>query len=121
MAKFLTELDLCPHPSTDALWVVQSQLLYACDLTETIIRVPVGFVTDLASIPLGIKWCHREGVLHDYLYRIDAYYPKDTADRIFLEAMQSRKKSVFTQIVFYLAVKWFGGKSYHKKTIDWKI
>ena len=43
--------------------------------------IPVGFETDLASIPrIPIVWflwgdrVHREGVLHDFAYRINSYY-----------------------------------------------
>ena len=43
--------------------------------------VPAGFETDLASIPrIPVVWflwgdrVHREGVLHDFAYRINSYY-----------------------------------------------
>jgi hypothetical protein len=48
--------------------------------------IPVGFETDLASIPrMPIVWflwgdrVHREGVLHDYAYRINSVYHVKTA------------------------------------------
>lgn len=44
-------------------------------------QVPIGFETDLASIPrIPLVWffwgdrVHREGVLHDFTYRKDSYY-----------------------------------------------
>jgi hypothetical protein len=120
VAKFLTEPNLCPHPDTDALWVLQDDLEYQPDILDVIIHVPSGFVTDLASVP--VKWAHREAILHDAMYRID-FAPEVSryiADRIFLEAMICRGKPAWVFTGMFLGVRLFGFNSYHKKHMAWK-
>ncbi len=90
------------------------------------IHVPMGFITDFASIP-RIFWIiigHPTGeygkaaVIHDYLY-----YKQTTtrryADRIFLEAMKVLEVSWWRRRAMWLAVRSFGWRPWnrHKKNL----
>lgn len=126
MSKFLTELDL--RIINDDLWKLDSPLIYESDLLECLIIVPKGFVTDLASVPrVPIAYwfwggrAHREAVLHDFLFRIDAI-PEATfmqANGVFLEAMEVRKKRWSIRYPMYFGVVAGGYCSYHKRKVDW--
>lgn len=91
------------------------------DSLEVII-VPAGFVTDFASIPMGLRntfpplgpWA-RAAILHDFLYDQGGQLPgksysRAEADGIFREAMQVLKVPAWRREVMYRAVR-LGGKS----------
>lgn len=127
MAKFLSELNICPHPDTDSLWILQDILGYESDVLGGQIWVPKWFCCDMAStdhIPLvTFIWgncAHREGVLHDYLYCKDSdpIVTKAMADEIFLEAMKCRGKSAFVYYPLYWGVRIGGFPFYHKKSVE---
>ena len=128
MSKFLTELELRCCQSNENYWILEAPLIYQSDMLG-LVTVPAGFCCDLAStrhIPgVSLIWgstAHREGVLHDYLYRIDSkpVVSFSMANSLFLEAMEARKKGFFTRYPLFLGV-WIGGYfSYHKRTVDWR-
>lgn len=89
------------------------------------VEIPVGFVTDYASVPFGvsliIKKRGRHGtaaVIHDYLYftQITTRY---RADLIMLEIMQSHKVSKWKRESIYLGLHIGAGPAWeqHKKRI----
>lgn len=79
-----------------------------------LITVPEGTVTDFASIP-RIFWnilppwgrYGKAAIIHDYLYQTGVF-PKERADKIFLEAMQVLGVNWLTRKLMYQAVNWFG-------------
>lgn len=80
------------------------------------VRVPEGFVTDLASIPQGV-WSlglRPEGpyayaaLVHDYLYWTQDR-PREEADQIFLFAMEDSKVAVAERESFYRILRIAGG------------
>lgn len=82
--------------------------------------VPIGFVTDFASIP-RLFWTLigspagpyvAAAVLHDFFYRAQLI-PKPEADRTFLTAMQSLGVGTVRRTIIYLAVKFFGWHAWH--------
>ncbi len=125
MSEFTTEL--CAELiKEDKIWKLTKELIYWSDLLDSLVTVPEGFETDLASVPrLPIAYtfwggkAHREGVLHDYLYRIDAEpaVSFDQANSVFLEAMEARGKSRFIRWPMYAAVCLGGRSSYHQKKV----
>ena len=128
MSKFLNELDC--HLKNDKIWVLNNPLFYYSDILQKIICIPKGFETDLSSVPRVpfVYWfwggrTHREGVLHDYLYRKDSVpiVRFSTANQVFCEAMRSRKKSIFVRIPMYLGVVIGGWPCYHKKNVFDKL
>lgn len=128
-SKFLTELD-AELADEDQIWIIKKPLIYQSEILNCVVEIPTGFQTDLASVPrVPIAYiafggrAHREGVLHDYLYRKDSA-PVVTfmqANRVFLEAMKARGKSFFVRQSMFLGVCIGGYFSYHKKNVLDKI
>ena len=80
-----------------------------------IVEVPIGFVTDGASIPkfvwsvLGSPWSGkyaRAAVIHDYLCVVKTY-PQSKIDYIFYQGMRILKVSYLKRTLMYLAVRVF--------------
>lgn len=123
MAKFLTELDV--KCIDDGKWELASSLRYESDILGKI-AVSTGFQTDFASVPrVPIAYmlfgdrAHRESVLHDYLYRIDAIpsATRSQADDVFLEAMKERGKGYFVRYAMYWGVRSGGWTAWHKRMV----
>jgi hypothetical protein len=82
------------------------------------ITVPVGFMTDFASVPrlfwrLAPPWglYSRAAVVHDWLYQSGAF-DKETTDLIFKALMVRYGVPAWKAQLMYAAVKWFGGKAW---------
>ena len=97
-------------------WVVAQDLVYVASLPhyELHVSVPVGFKTDLASIPRLFWWIvppdgsyTPAAVVHDYLYR-RPITDRATADRIFLEAMKHCGTWTVVRMGIYATVRAFG-------------
>lgn len=100
------------------IYEVIKEIRYVCVLDERkyVICVPVGFTTDLASVP-RIFWslfppnCTYSipAIIHDYLTG-SRLYPFDVCDRIFYHAMKwSEPATPFrTRVLFYYVVRNFG-------------
>ncbi|MCK9544797.1 MAG: DUF1353 domain-containing protein [Novosphingobium sp.] len=126
MSKFLTELN-ARLLDDDKIWSLDDTLKYESDILGCIIEIPIGFQMDFASVPrlpfiyslFGDK-AHREGVLHDYLFRKDSMpiVSFNIANKIFLEAMASRNKSKLVRYCMYWGVCLGGRSSYHKKNVN---
>lgn len=126
MAKFLNIL------SSDEIGIYKGRTVHK--LTKPLVwengsitvTIPADFETDLASVPrvpvVYLMWgdrAHREAVLHDYLYRIDAIpqVEKEPADWYFREAMIGQGNSWFVYHPMYLAVRIAGGSSWHRMKV----
>jgi hypothetical protein len=81
--------------------------------------VPVGFATDFASIPFGLRnlfpplgcW-GRPAIIHDYLYATrgeQGRFDRLQSDRIFLEAMEVVGVPAWRRTVMFRAVRLGGG------------
>ena len=87
---------------------------------KPIIRVPVGTVTDLASVP-RLLWAifppngqyAKAAIVHDYLYS-NAIGDKSWADNVFREAMGVLKVPKWRRITMYWAVRLFGRGAYKR-------
>lgn len=85
------------------------------------VKIPSGFLTDFASVPM-IFWnifsptgsYGKAAVIHDFLYRGPHVVSKDTADKVFNEAMKALGTGFFTRTILYNAVRVFGGPAYKK-------
>lgn len=97
------------------------------DETERLeIEVPSSYVTDFASIP---PWARavvspfgrhaKAAVLHDWLYAIGEDGRKDSADRVFLHAMQDLEVEDWVRDLMYKAVCLRGKKGYRRAKTDW--
>lgn len=96
-------------------WRLHEPLIY--DNGSQRFIVPKEFLTDLATIPAGLRGLisvngqHRKAaVLHDYLYSADSpIKDRKEADLIFLEAMKECGVSWIIRNAMYRAVRVFGG------------
>lgn len=111
---FLTELDLRAYGAKN--WILLSRLVYCGKNRPARIEVPIGFVTDLASIPrlarliFPVNDLHRPAaVVHDYLYQYQKiggqWINRKEADRVFLEAMRCLGVPKRKAWPMYLAVR----------------
>ena len=115
---FLTRLDLQDDPQPD-MWVVMSPLVWSDPLFGRI-EVPVGFRTDLASIPRALRnlkmldpagCSRRPAAVHDWLYasqRRHGLADKAVADDFLRDALLAEGASAAQAAAFYYGVHWFG-------------
>ena len=98
---------------TAGLWRVREALVFMAR-DGSVIAVPSGFMSDLASIPRAV-WpilrkdgTHRRAaILHDYLYSIRTV-PRKLADSLFLEAMLSDGVPMWQAYAMWCAVRMAG-------------
>ena len=90
-----------------------------------IIKVPQGFITDLASVPRYLwitfppfgKYTDAS-IVHDYLYSKDCEYKsvtREQADKIFLELMKQLGVPTWKRYAMYYAVRLFGKSHFRKE------
>ena len=114
MIGFVAPLDA--RHVDDNHWTLVSELTYGSEVLDGHVTVPAGFTTDFASVPrilpivfacFGAR-CQPEAVVHDWLYRRGSDVTRAQADRVFLEAMESRGKPWRLRFPMYLGVRLFG-------------
>lgn len=97
-------------------WRVRIAFAYYTQRGE-IIKIPRGFITDLASIPRpfwsvigspGSGDYAQAAVVHDYLY-VEQTFTRKQSDKIFLEAMRDLRVGWLRRTVMYIAVR-IGGR-----------
>src|SRR5262249_36735163 len=95
-------------------WIVREPLTYRIGISQDSVTVPVGFVTDLASIPPALQSFIRQNgpyllpaVVHDYLYWKQTC-TRDQADRILLLAMIEHDVPAAQLFAIYQAVHFAG-------------
>lgn len=105
---FLTSLDLRAYKPGE--WVVLVGLLYLAG-NGARFMVPRGFITDLASIPLALRWLidpdglsRQAAVLHDFLYCLH-FTTRAEADALFLEALAACGVGWVTRHAMYAGVR----------------
>ena len=128
---FLTDdFNLKLHPQNDEVWILHDPLIYDSKYLGCRITVPSDFYTDLASVPriplIWLLWgyrAHREAVIHDYLYRTDAYPNVScmAANRVFFEAMSTRGKKWTVKYPMYCGVVLGGWTAHHKRAVNDKF
>lgn len=109
---FLTDLDT--RDIGNGISILIAELHYRIPDTSDIICVPIGFETDFASIPQGMRWLitgqdntRKPSVVHDYLYR-RKIGSREFADRVFLLGMEDAGVSWWKRRLCYAAVRAFG-------------
>lgn len=105
------------------LWRVERQFTYfvGSEDSEEFVIVPVGIITDFASVPRAF-WIifppdgeyTQAAVLHDFLYR-DQRYTRAKTDHIFLEAMGVLDVNWIKRRTMWLAVRSFGWIPWSKR------
>jgi hypothetical protein len=113
------------------IWTLLHEFWYHHAPTETIdldvtVTVPAGFMTDFASVPrlpLIYYVCgnqaHEASVVHDYLYSLDSMplVDKNTADRIFYDAMIEMGLDRHIARMMYDGVVIGGESHFHKRSV----
>ena len=115
MSRFTEILQVAPLPD-GRNWVILKDFGY--DVGEEnsgeTINVPIGFVTDFASVPRPLWWFAPKwgrygnaAVIHDFCYW-DQSYDRRKSDDIFREGMQVLKVGRIKTWLLYYAVRYFG-------------
>jgi len=98
--------DLCP--------VYRVGLLSDGLLEGVVVRIPKGFLTDLASVPWPLRWLmnpkgpqQESFAMHDYLYTL-AGCSRWLADSLMRQAMADQNAPVFRRIIVFYLVRLFG-------------
>lgn len=120
MSTFTTPADL--RMLDDYRWQVLAPFEYHVGSfpSSTVISVPAGTVTDLATVPRPL-WAlfpphgryAKAAIVHDYLYD-QAIGSKAYADRTFLEAMAVLGVPRVTRNLMYWAVRLCGRGKYYR-------
>lgn len=133
MSSFTTELVV---QALDARkWKVKERFNYNIDVADSLnaVEVPVGFITDFASIPRPLwvllpPWGQygKAAVIHDFMYTEHKHSTYDAegvesfvqierkqADDIFLQAMEVLGVNVITRYAMYAAVRVFGNRPWN--------
>lgn len=105
--------------------IIASDYLYHDPVTLDVYLVPVGYITDFASIPRPASlllppfglW--TEGaVVHDFLYAVGEKGGRAAADRILHTAIREQGVGRITAAAFHVAVNLFGVRAYGRAT-EW--
>ncbi len=119
MSRF-TELLVVSPLSDGRNWVIRKDFGYAVGSEDSkeVIDIPIGFVTDFASVPRPLWWLFPKwgkygnaAVIHDYLYW-DQRYNKKKVDLIFREAMGVLGVNKLTSYILYRSVFWLGCRAW---------
>lgn len=129
MSRFLSPLrvelmvdasgnNLCNRDGRQLWQVVDDDFIYQSDVAGQTITVPMGFITDFASIPQAClsmfgEIAQRPSVIHDFLYT-KVIVPRGIADKVLLEAMELTGVSWLQRKMIYAGVRVGGGSHYGK-------
>lgn len=111
---FITELKVSADQPTK--WRLVAPLVWMAK--DRVLTVPAGFVTNLASIPIGFRnllnvngRSRKPAVLHDWLYRTHIMSRKE-ADQLFREALKAEGLGPITRNLYYAGVRIGGHAPY---------
>lgn len=105
-------------------WIVKQPLIYRVGISHDSIVVPVGFVTDFASIPPVLQSIIQQNgpyllpaVVHDYLYWMQSC-TRDQSDQILMLAMIENDVGKFDRDAIYAAVRAAGSFAWASNAKD---
>lgn len=131
MSRFVPDARLSFEDNGGFPFKLKERVVYESSLLRARITVPVGFKTDMASIP-KLLWnvlppigkYDAAAVIHDYLYQrpkwttLNAkYLTRAQSDGVLREAMQILGVGAFTRWVIYAGVRlggWVPWNNYRK-------
>lgn len=114
--------DLFLKATVPGKWQLSKPLIWQGSLG---VFVPVGFETDLASLPPFVRpfidrngKTRRPAIIHDYLYQtaIHTGVSRKNADLTFLDAMKFEGVGLTKRALIYRAVRMFGWMFYQSKS-----
>jgi hypothetical protein len=117
MSRFHGPLTITANPD-GRTYTVHAAFRYQSDVLDRTVVIPAGFVTDGASVP-RLFWnlipplgkYGQAAVVHDYLYRWQAYSRRRSDDAL-LEAMWVSGCARWQYAAIYLAVRLFGAPAW---------
>ena len=121
---FLDELTFRVAAGTETSIVLTAELRYR-DSFGRLYTVPVGFVSDLASVPVWVRWLPgvtkwnvsaRPGVWHDACYRWNELWrvPRAEADHLYMRALMEEGVSMWRAEIQRLALRLAGGGTWER-------
>jgi hypothetical protein len=125
--KMLNGVDPDDLNSNDwKTWILEEEVIYSQGPGSPAIVVPVGFMTDFASIPRPFRNWQQGSVgpqrigayLHDWLYSSQSSLSRKHSDQIFRDAMDLAGARWFPRNAMYYALRvggWFAWRSNQKK------
>ena len=125
-SSFLTPLDV--EFLNGKTWRLITRFEFMSEVTESVIDIPDGFLTDFASIPRGL-WSvlpptglyGKAAVVHDWLYKTRKatthLVDRAEADAVLLESMEVLGVGRFTRLAIYAGVRLGGWAAWntHRK------
>lgn len=125
MSHFIGTLTTKPVGTrgTDRLYELTEPFGLRSTLLDRTFLVPIGFVTDMASIPRAVQLVIQKdeggileaAIIHDWLYSKEGPpISRKDADRILLEGMTISGVGRVKRGLVYNAVRWFGGRSFKR-------
>lgn len=118
IARFLSVLRV--ERLTASTWSLTSELAFSSAVLGTLVIVPIGFVTDFASVPRApfTYWLFggvgdEAAVIHDWLYD-GGTVPRKVADAVYREALLASGVSSWRAAAMWAAVRALGGSRYRK-------
>ena len=125
-SSFLTPLDV--EFLDGKTWRLITRFEFMSEVTESVIDIPDGFLTDFASIPRGL-WnvlpptglYGKAAVVHDWLYKTRKatthLVDRAEADAVLLESMEVLGVGRFTRLAIYAGVRLGGWAAWntHRK------
>ncbi|OGV32562.1 MAG: hypothetical protein A2020_14780 [Lentisphaerae bacterium GWF2_45_14] len=127
MSSFTQSLVVSPL-ADGKTWVLRTSFYYAVGdvLSENTVEVPVGFMSDFASIPRWLWWVFppwgkygNAAIIHDWLYWNQSTSRKE-ADLILLQAMTVLGVGGWYKYPIYWAVYLFGYIAWKRNQLDKK-
>jgi hypothetical protein len=107
--------------------VITEDYYFCYPLTRQVIRVPRGFETDFASIPVWASAVFNPigdnaeaAVVHDFLYAVGEKGQRDQADAIFLYGLQQAHVPAIQSKLMYEAVR-AGGAAQYGAPGEWRF
>jgi len=114
---FLSTLQVAKLPGRQ--WRLLAPLRYQSAVLGTLIEVPTGFLSDLASVPrlplaylLAGDTAHEAAVVHDYLYQV-RISTRAQADAVLAEAMAVTGEPRWRRWLMWSAVRVAGGWAWY--------
>jgi hypothetical protein len=109
LTKLITDDDAFPVTLVEPL-------IYQSAILNGVVRVPVGFVTDFASIPWIVQWripklgpWNRAATIHDWMYSQGKFngtpMSRKTADRVLLEALSITVPAAEVSLMIFEGVR----------------
>lgn len=115
MSAFLSKLEMKNADNTDdGQWILVAPLVYQSDIAKQTFTVPVGFQTDLATVPripfvfdaFGAT-SNEPAALHDFLYSTHPV-TREMADDILREASAVVDVPAWRRQMMWAGVRLFG-------------